>query len=76
MLILSLFYILLYCLLASECIYRIGSSHNFWSDRWDISVHADVAEVSQEYLCATRKLHDKPRKLLFATGFGRAKRLV
>ena len=30
-------------------------------------MHADVAEVSQEYIYGARKLHDKPRKLLSAT---------
>ena len=33
----------------------------------NIRVHADVAEVSQEYLNNAGILHDGPRKLLFAT---------
>ena len=32
-----------------------------------IRVHADVAEVSQEYIFCARKLRDRPRKLLSAT---------
>ena len=39
-------------------------------------MHADVAVVSQEYLCAARKLRAKPRRLLFATSFGRVERLA
>ena len=30
-------------------------------------MHADVAEVSQEYILWARKLRDRPRKLLSAT---------
>ena len=33
----------------------------------NIRVHADVAEVSQEYIFYARKLHDRPRELLSAT---------
>ena len=33
----------------------------------NIRVHADVAEVSQEYIFSARKLRDRPRKLLSAT---------
>ena len=33
----------------------------------DIRVHADVAEVSQEYLNSASLLRDRPRKLLSAT---------
>ena len=33
----------------------------------NIRVHADVAEVSQEYLYNASLLHDRPRKLLSAT---------
>ena len=39
-------------------------------------MHTDVAEVCQKYLCDARILHDKPRSLLPATGFGRAERLA
>ena len=34
---------------------------------WNIRVHADVAEVRQEYILCTRKLRDRHRKLLSAT---------
>ena len=30
-------------------------------------MHADVAEVSQEYIFCARELRDRPRKLLSAT---------
>ena len=30
-------------------------------------MHADVAEVSQEYIICARKLRDEPRELLSAT---------
>ena len=30
-------------------------------------MHADVAEVSQEYILCARNLRDRPRKLLSAT---------
>ena len=43
------------------------SRRTFWSDPWDIRVHMDVAEVSQEYIYGARKLRDRPRKLLSAT---------
>ena len=33
----------------------------------NIRVHADVAEVSQEYIFCARKLRDGPRELLSAT---------
>ena len=33
----------------------------------NIRVHADVAEVSQEYIFCARKLRDRPRELLSAT---------
>ena len=33
----------------------------------NLRVHADVAEVSQKYLCSASLLRDKPRKLLSAT---------
>ena len=33
----------------------------------NIRVHADVAEVSQEYIFCARKLCDRPRELLSAT---------
>ena len=33
----------------------------------NIQVHADVAEISQEYLNDAGILHDRPRKLLSAT---------
>jgi hypothetical protein len=33
----------------------------------NIRVHADVAEVSQKYICSASLLRDRPRKLLSAT---------
>ena len=39
-------------------------------------MHADVAEVSQEYIFGASKLRDRPRSLLSAIEFDRAERLA
>ena len=74
--ILSLFYIASYYLLASERVLCTVSIFTSWPDPWDIRVHADVAEASQEYLCDASKLRDRPRSLLSSIEFGRAERLA
>ena len=40
------------------------------SDPWNIRVHTDITEVSQENILDARKLRDRPRDLLSATEFG------
>ena len=39
-------------------------------------MHANVSEVSQEYICTVCKLRDRLRMLSSATGFGRSKHLA
>ena len=52
------------CILMCSVLFSVRTS---WSDPWNIRVHADVTEVSQEYVFDARKLRDRPRKLLSAT---------
>ena len=47
-----------------------------WLDPRNMQVHANVPEVSQEYICTASKLRDRPRVLSSATGCGPAEHLA